>query len=185
MSRLSEQVRKIETEIASMESRIQELEKPLEKPVAKDYSNSNDYMIAVRNHEESVRDRLSQIGAIEEFLPVQSERLKTLEVQLQAEIDESRQFYKALCQKADDFLAGYADVFEKYKSLIEFSRQRPQAWAASHPQLYPLETPGVRLEKIALLKLDSQERIILPGGNMVDAFNNPNNSNKTPMAIAG
>jgi hypothetical protein len=184
MSKLSQQVRETQAEIATMNERILELEKPLEKPVAKDYSNSNDYLIAVRNYENGERDRASAISAIEEFLPIQSERLKALEVKLQAEESESREFYKALCERADDFIAAYAIAFEQYKSLMEFSQQRPQSWASRHPQQFPIETPGVRLEKIALLKLDSQERLLMPGGNMADSYIE-NNAGKLPVAIAG
>lgn len=184
MSQLQKKVSETQAEIAKMESLTQELEKPHPKPVTKDYGNSNDYLVAVRSYEDAERDRLSQIGAIKEFLPIQQERLKALEQNLKAEEFESREFYKLLCERADDFLASYSDAFEKYKSLIEFSRQRPRAWADSHPQQYPIETPGVQLEKIALLKVDSQERIILPGGGMVDWYAE-NNKGKLPMAIAG
>ncbi len=184
MSKLSQQVSETKAEIASMTARIEELEKPLEKPVAKDYSNSNDYLVAIRNHEEAERDRLSQIAAIQEFLPIQQARLEPLEAKLKAEASASWQFYRDLCEKADDFLASYSDAFEKYRSLMEFSRQRPQAWADRHPQQSPLDVVGVRLEKIALLKVDAQERLILPAGSMADSYVE-NNAGKLPVAIAG
>ena len=161
MSELSQQVQETKAEIASMEMRIVELAVPLVKPIANMFSGSTDYLLAIEQFEDAVRDRSSQLTAIEESLPIQKERLIELEAALKHEESESRDFYKNLCEKADDFLASYQEAFEKYQSLVELSNQQPQGWADRHPQQFPLETLGVRLEKIALLKLDSQERLIL------------------------
>ena len=179
MSKLSQQVQETKAQIASMETRIIELAVPLAKPTANMFSGSTDYLLAIRQFEDAVRDRSSQLTAIEEFLPIQKEQLIELEEALKQEESESREFYKTLCEKADDFIAAYADAFEKYQSLVELSKQRPQAWADRHPQQYPLETLGAQLERIALMKVDSQERLILPGGQMVDAYVN-NNGSKIP-----
>ncbi len=173
MSKLREQVLEIRFEVSSMNQSIQELEKPLEKPVVKDYSNSNDYLIAIRNHQEGEHDRTNRRGAIEEFLPIQSERLKALEIKLKAEESESWQFYQSMCEKVEKFCSDYEVVRQQFEELKNLTAQTPQAWRSQHQgeQILDMRFPPYALEKLRIGRFDPQQRFAFYyGKEMVQKF---------------
>jgi peptidoglycan hydrolase CwlO-like protein len=185
MSKLSQQVSETKAEIASMTARIDELEKPLEKPVAKDFSNSNDYLIAVRNHENAERDRVSQISAIEEFLPLTLNRLEPLEAKLKAEKRESREFYQSLIAKVEKFCSDYEEVRKQYEELQTLVGQTPQSWRSQHQgeQILSMNFPKYAFLELRISPLDRWERFAFYyGQEMVQKFHE---SQLKEAAIAG